>query len=64
MSDTKESSFKSALLNLAGGLSDNPVIGPMIEDIAYDFISSPECRDAFMAYAKRRIKEKTGLADK
>lgn len=61
MSDKNDSSFKSALIGMAGDLAKNPVIGPMIEEVAYDFISSPECREAFTAYAKRRIMEKVGL---
>ncbi|MDU9376545.1 MULTISPECIES: hypothetical protein [Methanorbis] len=61
MPETNDASFKSALLSAAGDLAKNPVIGPVIEQVAYDFLSSPECRDAFAAYAKRRIKEKVGL---
>ncbi|MCZ0859969.1 hypothetical protein O0S10_01840 [Methanocorpusculum sp. MG] len=61
MTSADDSSFKSALLSAAGDLVKNPVIGPVIEQVAYDFLSSPECRDAFAAYAKRRFKESIGL---
>ncbi len=61
MSKQDDSSFKSALIGAAGDLVKNPVIGPVIEQVAYDFLSSPECRDAFAAYAARRLKEKVGL---
>lgn len=63
MTDNDDSSFKSALITMAGDLVQNPVIGPIIEEVAYDFISSPECREAFAAYAKRRIKEKVRLSE-
>ena len=58
-----DSSFKTALLHTAGDLAKNPVLGPVIESVAYDFLSSPECRDAFAAYATRRLKEKIGLTE-
>ncbi len=61
MAKIDDSSFKSALISAAGDLAKNPVIGPVLEQVAYDFLSSPECREAFAAYAKRRIKEKIGL---
>lgn len=61
MTSVEDSSFKSALIGAAGDLVKNPVIGPVIEQVAYDFLSSPECRDAFAAYAKRRIRESIGL---
>lgn len=61
MTPAKDSFFKSALISTAGDLAKNPVIGPVIEQIAYDFLSFPECRDAFAAYAKRRIKESIGV---
>jgi len=61
MTSADSSSIKSALLNVAGDLANNPIIGPVIEQVTYDFLSSPECRDAFAAYAARRIKESIGL---
>ncbi|HJK09610.1 MAG TPA: hypothetical protein O0W98_00720 [Methanocorpusculum sp.] len=61
MTPAEDSSFKSALISAAGDLAKNSVIGPVIEQVAYDFLSSPECREAFAAYAKRRIKESIGV---
>jgi hypothetical protein len=61
MTEKDESAFRSVLSGMAGDLARNPVIGPVIEEVAYDFLFSPECREAFAAYAKRRIKEKAGL---
>lgn len=61
MTSAADSSFKSALMRSAGNLVRNPVLGPVIEQVTYDFLSSPECCEAFAAYAKRRMRETIGL---
>ncbi len=53
--------YKNALLEMAGEIGNNPLVKPIIDQIVYDFIRSPECKKAFGEYAKRKITDKLGL---
>ncbi|MEA5037346.1 hypothetical protein SDC9_23523 [bioreactor metagenome] len=61
MAEKDNAEYKTALLEMAGELAANPLIKPVIDQIIYDFIRSPECRKAFGEYAKRKITDKLGL---
>ncbi|MDO9523695.1 MAG: hypothetical protein Q7J08_08320 [Methanocorpusculum sp.] len=53
--------YKNALLEMAGEIGNNPLVKPIIDQLVYDFIRSPECKKAFGEYAKRKITDKLGL---
>lgn len=61
MTDKNNTEYKNALVKMAGDLANNPLIKPVLDQIIYDFISSPECKRAFAEYAKRKITDKLGL---
>ncbi len=46
---------------MAGDIAGNPLVKPIIDQLVYDFIRSPECKKAFGEYAKRKITDKLGL---
>ncbi|HJJ35045.1 MULTISPECIES: hypothetical protein [Methanocorpusculum] len=61
MAEKDNTEYKNALMEMAGELAANPLIKPVIDQLIYDFIRSPECRKAFGEYAKRKITDKLGL---
>ncbi|HJJ30080.1 MAG TPA: hypothetical protein VJ857_02450 [Methanocorpusculum sp.] len=61
MTGNDNSEYKNALLEMAGEIANNPLIKPIIDQVVYDFIKSPECKRAFVEYAKRKITDKLGL---
>ncbi len=46
---------------MAGEIGNNPLVKPIIDQLVYDFVWSPECKKAFGEYAKRKITDKLGL---
>ncbi len=61
MMSASDADFSKALRDAAGDLLNNPVIKPVADEIIYDFVRSPECRQAIAQYVKRKITEKLGL---
>lgn len=61
MTGKNNTEYKNALTDMAGDLANNPLVKPIFDQIIYDFISSPECKQAFISYTKRKITDKLGL---
>ncbi|RBQ23509.1 MAG: hypothetical protein ALMCE001_17780 [Methanocorpusculum sp. MCE] len=61
MAEKNNEEYKNALLDMAGDIAGNPLVKPIIDQLVYDFIRSPECKKAFGEYAKRKITDKLGL---
>jgi len=61
MAEKNNPEYKNALLEMAGDIGNNPLVKPIIDQLVYDFIRSPECKKAFGEYAKRKITDKLGL---
>lgn len=61
MAEKNNQEYKDALIDMAGDIASNPLVKPIIDQLVYDFIRSPECKKAFGEYAKRKITDKLGL---
>jgi hypothetical protein len=61
MAENNNEEYKNALLDMAGDIAANPLVKPIIDQLVYDFIRSPECKKAFGEYVKRKITDTLGL---